>query len=336
MRAMVMMAVLALLCSMAPSEARQNDGVRLWVELAPQWSQRYQVRARLELAQEGAGELLEQDAVVRLVAVSIRAGDGDGAEPQAPREERPRVRASIERLTVKHTAGGETRTFTWPERDEPLPAGGGEGAGGGGGAADRPALARIGRALAASVLEFELGPDGRAILTSGLETAMLAVEEAQGGGHDGSPVRYLGVFAPGAADRLMTSILTLDPERRSRAVGDTWRTRIPARALGREAQIITESTLKNLEGNIASVEGEITLELAPARAVPTLPRTTTPEHAGSLAARWDVREGRLISHLWETRTVWESALATEPPIVSRTTNIARIEITLERGPAPPP
>jgi hypothetical protein len=95
--------------------------------------------------------------------------------------------------------------------------------------------------------------------------------------------------------------------------------------------------LKSMEGQTATVDGDIgLLLLTPTRDIPTIPRTTMPEHTGSLAARWDHGEGRLISHLWETRTTWESALATEPPIISRTTNIARIEITLASGPVPGP
>jgi hypothetical protein len=320
-RAMLLAVLVLIVCFTCPVQARAQEGARLWAELAPQWSHRYSVKAKLELEQQRAGEVLEQEAVLRLAVVSVAgAGQGEGGGGEGDgNNSRSVLRASIEKLTIRHTSAGETLRFDWPEAQQPRQPQGAQSA----------SLARIGRALAESVLEFEVGTDGRATLTAGLETALLAAEQAEQAREGSTPVRFLGVFTPGAADRMITSIITLDEDRQPRTVGRQWQSAFPARALGREAQIITELTLRSMEETVAMVGGDIKVVLGrPDREAPHLPRATMPEHTGTITARWDVGTRRLLHHLWETRTVWETALAVEPPIVSRTTNTARIELNL--------
>lgn len=301
--------VILLTCA---SVASAQDSVRLWADLKPGWSERYQLRSRIELRSgDELLERLEQDITVRIAAVARDDDDAEGAG-------RATLRATIERLEVAQTSGGDTVRMIHPAPDGDIDY------------ETSPALDRIYAALAEAVLEFDVAPSGQARVVSGLDTALAAAQAAE----PRNPARLLGTFAPGAIERTIAAIITLDPHREERESSDTWRDEQTVPIIGRRAQVITDYALREVQEGEAHVKGETTIALQPAESpAPTDPRITIAEQSGEIAARWDVAAGRLIERRSDTRIVWHATLATEPPMESRTIAASQLTITLLNEPA---
>lgn len=270
----------------------------------PNQQHTYRIETRFELASDGQTATLEQDAHVRLVTVS--------AEPDGSAI----VRATVDRVTVVSRSPGDEAKYAHPPQDEEVPD------------AD---LARIYDMLTSAVVEFVIDPRGRPTLTSGLDRTLTAAEGFEG--VDG--VRLLGIFGPGAMERMMSQIWTLDSTRAERRPGDTWNESHTQRVFGRrETRITTTYTLKGFADDIAVVDGDLKVVLLPpARPDPTAPRLELVEQSGTTSARWDSGAGRLVSRTTETRLKWSASVAAEPPITSEAVASSRVKITLlgQRG-----
>lgn len=287
-------------------------GILLSAELAPGWSNRYQITSRLELkANDESIDLLEQIITLRLAAVARE--DNEEAPPTVT------VRATIERANVTLTSSGDTVQTIIPapanDVDPPNDA--------------SPHLARIYRSLSEAVLEFEISPTGRARLISGLDTALSAAEAVE----PQNPSRFLGVLAPGAVERTIAAIITLDPHNRSRTPSATWRDEQRIPMMGAPGQLVTDYTLVGIDNGRAQVRARITAALDPSAApVPTQPAIAIEEQSGELTALWDVENRRLIERTSETRIVMSARLRTDPPIEASRTATSRVTISLQPEP----
>jgi hypothetical protein len=276
----------------------------LWVHLEPRWAQRYRISSRLESQLgERTANWLEQKAVILIV---IAAVEPDGAAI---------IRIRIESLQALAQGWGEPLKYPRGEED-PAPA-------------EHEAIKRMFDALGEAVVELRIDPRGHAALISGLDAATTAANASELEGAS----RLLGIFAPGAVERIVASVLLPDPERRERRIRESWTDSHTIPVLGQnEARITTHYTLDSMRDDVAHVNGEVKVELLePRRREPTEPRLRLKDQSGSVRVQWDTGNRRLKSRVMETRVVWLSALAAEPEIRSELTVRSRVEIELVEG-----
>lgn len=293
-----------LLCLASPAPAQ--DSARLRAQLTPGDVSRYTVKARMELESPDRAELLDQTLRFRFTV----AGVGPGGA---------RIRAALEAIDVTYKPAGEPAAEVhWNEDGPPI-------------AGDAP-LERLYRALASTVLEFALAPDGTVTDVAGLDKV------APAGRGLTNPGRAMGVLSTEGAPRIFCNMWTMDPADKPRRAGDRWSTSQVIPSGDWQAEAKTDYTLDSINGASVSISGKTTLTpvRAPANPDDLGPKAVIAAQSILIDARWDSAKSRLISRITTGTVTWKATLLLKEPIEVTSTSKSRIEILLADQPKAEP
>jgi hypothetical protein len=207
-------------------------------------------------------------------------------------------------------------------------------------------------ALMASVIRFDLAPDGSVTLLTGLDTSWRNATE-----HGREGQELLGPFASLAAKMTLASMFRVDslaaevlPVRR--VEGQSW-TLTDIAAMGAAGSLQRESMwmLESIKDGVATLRGTPKISIAapaPAEEDAALqPKLDVTEQSGEMTAKWNTRTGRLEQRTGSGRVVMTSTLGSgEGARTSSTTAHNTLEITridkpddgtvILKQPLPPP
>lgn len=275
-------------CALVASAAAQVT----FAPVLPAQPLRYEVTADYSLrrgpAPDAAGTVLKQSATLRFEAAERQPAEGLG------------LRMSIEKLRVELTVHdsiapeGKVTLLEWDGAGEvAVPEG-------------APAAFAAYPKLVASGAELRLRADGTVEAITGAEAAFA-------GSRPGSRGAFLGSFGPEGMVALVESLFAVDPDLRARSVGDSWRVMEGIQfSTSRLALATTTMKVTGIEGDVAKLAGEFSVEVRPPKGVPDAadPSMAVLEQKGSVSAAWDTKAGRLVSRDGERYLVWEVRLET--------------------------
>jgi hypothetical protein len=262
----------------------------------------------MELESSGPerGEVLDQNLRFRFTV----AGVGPGGA---------RIRAALEAIDVTYKPADQPAAeVQWKEDGPPI-------------AGDAP-LERLYRALASTVIEFALAPDGTVADVAGLDKV------APAGRGLTNPGRAMGVLSTEGAPRIFCNMWTLDPADKPRRAGDRWSTSQVVPSANWQAEAKTDYTLDSINGASASISGKTTLTPVPAppNSDDLGPQAAIAAQSILIDARWDTAKSRLISRITTGAVTWKATLLLKEPIQAVSTSKSRIEILLADQPKPEP